>query len=43
MIFMEPLISQVPDWDHSVTAFLAKNDIEVWGMDYRWALVPSQV
>lgn len=43
MIFMEPLISQVPEWDQSVTAFLAKNDIDVWGMDYRWALVPAAV
>ena len=41
MIFVEPLISEVPAWDHSVTAFLAKNDIDVWGMDYRWALVPA--
>lgn len=42
MIFMEPLISPVPPWDQSVTAFLAKNNIDVWGMDYRWALVPAK-
>ena len=26
--------------DHSIVIFLAKNDIDVWGMDYGWALVP---
>src|SRR5215469_10641006 len=36
MIFMEPLISDVPAWDQSITAFLAKNNVDVWGMDYRW-------
>jgi len=41
MIFMEPQISQVPSWDQSITAFFAKNNIDVWGMDYRWALVPA--
>jgi pimeloyl-ACP methyl ester carboxylesterase len=41
MIFMEPQISQVPAWDQSITAFLAKNDVDVWGMDYRWSLVPA--
>jgi len=41
-IFMEPLISTVPDWDQSVVVFLAKNDIDVWGMDYAWALVPLE-
>jgi len=33
-IFMEPLISKVPAWDHSITVFLAKNKVDVWGMDY---------
>ena len=41
MIFMEPLISELPAWDQSVTAFLAKNNVDVWGMDYAWALVPG--
>lgn len=41
MIFMEPVISSVPAWDQSITAFLAKNNIDVWAMDYRWALVPA--
>jgi len=41
MIFMEPLISQAVAWDHSITAFLAQKNIDVWGMDYRWSLVPA--
>jgi len=41
-IFMEPLISQVPAWDHSIAVFLAKNEVDVWGMDYSWALVPAK-
>src|ERR1017187_245917 len=41
-IFMEPLISQVPAWDRSITVFLAKNKGDVWGMDYSWALVPAK-
>ncbi len=40
-IFVEPLISQVPAWDRSVAVFLAKNDIDVWGIDYGWAFVPA--
>lgn len=42
MIFMEPLISSVPPWDQSIAVFLAKNDIDVWGVDYAWALVPLE-
>jgi len=42
MIFMEPLISSVPRWDQSIAVFLAKNGIDVWGMDYAWALVPPE-
>src|SRR5271165_1385596 len=40
MIFMSPQISQVPAWDYSLPAFLAEHDIDVWGMDEDWALVP---
>jgi hypothetical protein len=40
MIFAEPLISSAVPWDQSVAVFLAKNDIDVWGMDFAWALVP---
>ncbi|MBZ5621412.1 MAG: hypothetical protein LAQ69_22210 [Acidobacteriia bacterium] len=41
-VFMTPLISQAIPSDHSIAVFLAKNDIDVWGMDYRWALVPPE-
>jgi hypothetical protein len=41
-IFMAPLISQVPAWDRSIAVFLAENNIDVWGMDYAWALVPAK-
>ena len=40
MIFMEPLISPGLSWDHAITVFLARKNIDVWAMDYRWALVP---
>ena len=40
MIFLQPAISSAVPWDQSVAVFLAKNDIDVWGMDYAWALVP---
>ena len=40
-IFMEPQISSVLPWDQSIAVFLAENDIDVWGMDYAWALVPA--
>src|ERR1019366_986482 len=32
-IFMAPLISQATAWDHSIAVFLAKNKVDVWGMD----------
>jgi hypothetical protein len=35
------LISDVPARDRAIAIYLAKNDIDVWGMDYRWALVPE--
>jgi len=40
-VFMTPLVSRALAWDHSIAIYLAKNDIDVWGMDYRWALVPA--
>jgi hypothetical protein len=40
-IFMEPLITTAVPWDQSVAIYLAKNDVDVWGMDYAWALVPA--
>ena len=41
-LYVEPSLSQVPAKDRSIAVFLAKNDIEVWGMDYGWALVPAE-
>jgi hypothetical protein len=40
-LYIEPLISKVPARDRSIAIYLAKNNIDVWGMDYRWALVPE--
>ena len=40
-IFMAPMVTGVSELDHSIVIFLAKNDIDVWGMDYGWAAVPS--
>jgi len=39
-IFMAPMVTGVSEPDHSIVIFLAKHDIDVWGMDYGWALVP---
>jgi pimeloyl-ACP methyl ester carboxylesterase len=39
-IFMAPMVTGVSELDHSIAIFLAKNGIDVWGMDYGWALVP---
>lgn len=33
--------SSVPA-DQSLAIYLAENDIDVWGMDFRWAFVPDQ-
>jgi hypothetical protein len=41
-IFMAPLISKAIASDHSIALYLAENDVDVWGMDYRWALVPAE-
>jgi pimeloyl-ACP methyl ester carboxylesterase len=41
-IFMAPMVTGVSEPDHSIVIFLAKNDIDVWGMDYGWALVPPE-
>ena len=40
-MFLEPLISQVVPWDRALAVYLAQSDIDVWGMDYAWALVPA--
>jgi hypothetical protein len=41
-IFMAPMVTGVSELDHSIVIFLAKHDIDVWGMDYGWALVPPE-
>ncbi len=39
-IFVAPLVSDVAPPDRSVAIFLARNGIDVWGIDYAWAQVP---
>lgn len=39
-IFVEPLVSDVSPWDQSVAIHLARNGLDVWGIDYAWARVP---
>jgi hypothetical protein len=41
-IYGASLISEHATWDHSILVYLAKNNIDVWGMDYAWALVPAE-
>lgn len=41
-VFLPPLISDSIPEDHSIAMFLAKNGIDVWGMDYAWAMVPLE-
>lgn len=40
--FIVPLISPAAPWDHAISVFLAKSNIDVWAMDYRWTLVPDK-
>jgi pimeloyl-ACP methyl ester carboxylesterase len=41
-MFIPPMITQAIPRDHSIALFLAKNNVDVWGMDYAWALVPAE-
>jgi hypothetical protein len=41
-IFMAPTISNAAPPDHSMVLFLAKNNVDVWGMDYAWSLIPPE-
>ncbi len=41
-LYLVPKISDVPARDRAIAIFLAKNGIDVWGIDYRWALVPEE-
>jgi hypothetical protein len=40
-LYIEPSISAISP-DRSIAVFLAKHGIDVWGMDYAWALVPTE-
>jgi len=40
-LYLPPLISDVPARDRAIAIYLAKNGIDVWGMDYRWAMAPE--
>jgi hypothetical protein len=42
MIFVQPLISAAPPRDGAITIYLAKNGVDVWGIDYAHALVPAE-
>ncbi len=41
-VFVPPSISGSIPQDHSIAVALAKNNVDVWGMDYAWALVPLE-
>lgn len=40
-LYIEPLIDNKIARDRSIAVYLAQHNIDVWGMDYRWALVPE--
>ena len=40
-LYLTPRISDVPARDRAIAIYLAKNNVDVWGMDYRWAMVPE--
>lgn len=40
-LYVAPLESRAVPRDYAIAIYLAKNNIDVWGMDYRWALVPE--
>jgi len=39
-LYAQPLVHPGLPWDRSIATYLAKNNIDVWGIDYAWALVP---
>ena len=41
-IFMTPTVSQALPPDHDIVVYLAMHNIDVWGMDYAWSLVPAE-
>lgn len=42
-IYLEPAISSAIPPDQSIAVFLAENGMDVWGMDFAWALIPESV
>jgi hypothetical protein len=40
-LYIESLIDKGIARDRSIAIYLAEHNIDVWGMDYRWALVPE--
>jgi pimeloyl-ACP methyl ester carboxylesterase len=40
--FVAPMVTGSSELDHSIAIFLARQDIDVWGMDFGWALVPLE-
>lgn len=40
-VFLPPSYSDAVPQDHSVAIYLARNGVDVWGIDYAWALVPD--
>jgi len=41
-VFVPPSMTDSIPQDHSIAVTLAKNNVDVWGMDYAWALVPRE-
>jgi hypothetical protein len=41
-VYAASLSSEHVAWDHSLLVYLAKNNIDFWGMDFAWALVPAE-
>lgn len=41
-VFVPPSMTDSVPQDHAIAVTLAKNNVDVWGMDYAWALVPLE-
>jgi hypothetical protein len=41
-LYMLPEISPAAPPEHSISVYLANHDVDVWGMDFGWALVPIE-
>ncbi len=40
-VFLPPSITRAVGREHALAAYLASRGVDVWGMDYAWALVPA--